>query len=70
MGKFDHIPEVMGPDNYFTWKCEVTYSLGTEDLWCHVTDKVDLDDILGTASFRPKAVNPSRAAREDGTMLA
>ncbi|KAG2038879.1 hypothetical protein BDR03DRAFT_981162 [Suillus americanus] len=59
MGKLDHIPELTGPDTYFAWKCEVTYVLGIEDQWCHIMDTVDLDDILGSASYKPVAVNPT-----------
>ncbi|KAG1729853.1 uncharacterized protein EDB91DRAFT_1252891 [Suillus paluster] len=59
MGKLDHIPELMGLDTYFAWKHEVAYSLGTEDLWCHVMDKVDPDDILGNALYKPTPVIPS-----------
>ena len=58
MGKLDHIPELTGPDTYFVWKCEVTYALGIEDQWCHVTDTVDPDDILGNASFKPIPADP------------
>ncbi|KIK36396.1 hypothetical protein CY34DRAFT_94470 [Suillus luteus UH-Slu-Lm8-n1] len=53
MGKLDHIPELTGPETYFAWKREVTYALGVEDLWCHVADTVDPDDVLGSASFKP-----------------
>jgi hypothetical protein len=58
MGKFDHIPELTGLDTYFPWKHEVTYSLGMEDLWCHVTNVVDPDDILGNASYKPAFLDP------------
>lgn len=71
MGKLDHIPELTGPDTYFAWKREVTYALGIEDQWCHVTDTVDPDDVLGCASFKPIPADPclptaaeSKAIRE------
>ncbi|KAG1770861.1 hypothetical protein EV702DRAFT_1049172 [Suillus placidus] len=32
---------------------------GIKNLWCHVTDKTDPDDILGTASHKPTPVTPS-----------
>lgn len=53
MGKLDHIPELTGPETYFAWKREVTYALGTEDLWCHVSTSADPTDILGVASHIP-----------------
>ncbi|KAG1784231.1 hypothetical protein EV702DRAFT_1191234 [Suillus placidus] len=59
MGKLDHIPELTGPDTYFAWKREVTYALGIEDQWCHVMDTIDPDDVLGNASFKPIAADPS-----------
>jgi hypothetical protein len=48
----------MGLDTYFTWKHEVTYALGIEDQWCHVTDTVDPNDILGSTSFKLIPVDP------------
>lgn len=56
MGKYDHIPELTGPDTYFAWKRETKYLLGTEDLWCHVSETADPDDVLGTPSHIPIAV--------------
>ncbi|KAG2056703.1 hypothetical protein BDR06DRAFT_969738 [Suillus hirtellus] len=53
MGKLNHIPGLTGPETYFTWKQEVTYALGTEDLWCHVSTSVDPTDILGVVSHIP-----------------
>lgn len=58
MGKLDHILELTGPDTYFTWKHEVTYTLGIEDQWCHVTDTVDPKDVLGSASYKPVLTDP------------
>ena len=58
MGKYDHIPELTGPDNYFHWKREVTYTLGIEDLWCHVSTSTDSRDVLGVASHLPVAAVP------------
>lgn len=58
MGKLDHIPELTGPDTYFAWKHEVTYALGIEDQWCHITDTIDPDDVLGSASFKPTPADP------------
>ncbi|KAG1852549.1 hypothetical protein F4604DRAFT_1933704 [Suillus subluteus] len=58
MGKLDHIPELTGLDTYFAWKHKVTYALGIDDQWCHVTETVDPDDIFGSTSFKPIAVDP------------
>jgi hypothetical protein len=58
MGKLDHIPELTGLDSYFAWKHEVTYALGIEDIWCHVTDTIDPEDVLGSASFKPVPADP------------
>ncbi|KAG0709381.1 hypothetical protein DFH29DRAFT_870344 [Suillus ampliporus] len=56
--QLDHILELTGPDTYFAWKWEVTYALGIKDQWCHVTDTVDPNDVLGDASFKPVPANP------------
>ncbi|KAG2140870.1 hypothetical protein BD769DRAFT_1319832, partial [Suillus cothurnatus] len=47
MGKLDHIPELTGPDSYFPG-----------NIWCHVTDTIDPEDVLGSASFKPVPVDP------------
>src|SRR6267154_4770640 len=65
MGKFDHILELTGPETYFAWKREVTYALGTEDLWCHVSSSIDPTDILGVASFLPVAVDPANPSADE-----
>ncbi|KAG0701819.1 hypothetical protein DFH29DRAFT_875630 [Suillus ampliporus] len=59
MGKYDHILELTGPDAYFAWKRETKYLLGIKDLWCHVSENADADDILGTPSYIPTAVAPT-----------
>jgi hypothetical protein len=53
MGKYDHIPELTGTDNYIAWETQVQLALMNDDLWCHVTDKVDPQDILGSATYLP-----------------
>ncbi|KAG1741812.1 uncharacterized protein EDB91DRAFT_1052246 [Suillus paluster] len=58
MGKLDHIPELTGMDTYFAWKHEVIYALGIKDQWCHVTDTIDPDDVLGNTLFQPMLANP------------
>jgi hypothetical protein len=59
MGKYDHIPELTSADNYIPWEMQVQLVLTNDDLWCHITEMVDPNDILGTASTLPIAVTPA-----------
>ncbi|OJA09961.1 hypothetical protein AZE42_11576, partial [Rhizopogon vesiculosus] len=59
MGKYDHIPKLTGADDYISWETQVRLALTNQDLWCHVTDKVDPTDILGSASYLPVAAAPA-----------
>ncbi|KAG2151262.1 uncharacterized protein EDB93DRAFT_1044730, partial [Suillus bovinus] len=36
MGKFDHIPELLGSENYIGWSTKMQYALACKDLWCHI----------------------------------
>ena len=58
MGKFDHIPELLGSENYVGWSTKMQYALACEDLWCHINDKSDPEDLLGEPSLIPVAVDP------------
>ncbi|KAG2159091.1 uncharacterized protein EDB93DRAFT_1076042 [Suillus bovinus] len=69
MGKLDHILELTGLDTYFAWKREVTYALGIEDQWCHVTDTVDPDDVLGSASYKPVPADPLQPTAAETTAI-
>ncbi|KAG2132276.1 uncharacterized protein EDB93DRAFT_1255255 [Suillus bovinus] len=55
---------------YFAWKREVTYSLGIKDLWFHVTDAVDPDDVLRSASYKPMPVNPAMPIADETLALS
>lgn len=57
MGKYNHIPELLGSENYVGWSTKTQYALACKDLWCHVNKIVDRADILGTLSFMPVAAD-------------
>ncbi|KAG2071910.1 hypothetical protein BDR04DRAFT_1153914 [Suillus decipiens] len=59
MGKLDDILELTGPDTYFVRKHKATYTLGIKDQWCHVTDTIDLNNILGSTSFKLVVADPA-----------
>lgn len=69
MGKLDHIPELLGSENYVGWSTKTQYALACEDLWCHVNKTIDRADILGTPSFMPVAADANNiTAAELATM--
>lgn len=58
MEKYDHIPELLGSENYVGWSTKMQYALACEDLWCHVNNKSDPTDLLGQPSHIPVAADP------------
>jgi len=69
MGKYDHIPELLGMENYVGWSTKMQYALACEDLWCHINTTVNPADLLGTPSFIPAPVDPNNVtAAEMATM--
>jgi hypothetical protein len=58
MGKYDHIPELLGLENYVGWSTKMQYALVCKDLWCHVNSKSDPADLFGQPSFIPVPLNP------------
>lgn len=69
MGKFDHIPELVGSENYVGWSTKMQYALACEDLWCHINTTVDLTDLLGTPSFLPTAVDPANVTAAERILM-
>jgi hypothetical protein len=59
MGKYHHIPELLGMENYVGWSTKMQYALVCEDLWCHINTNVNPADLLGTPSFIPAPVDPN-----------
>ncbi|KIK44429.1 hypothetical protein CY34DRAFT_37599, partial [Suillus luteus UH-Slu-Lm8-n1] len=59
MGKYDHIPELTGADNYIPWETQAQLILTNDDLWCHITENANPGDILGTALFLPVTATPA-----------
>ncbi|KAG1770860.1 hypothetical protein EV702DRAFT_1248851 [Suillus placidus] len=52
MGKHDHIPELLGTENYIGWATKMQYALASEDYWCHVNTKAEL--VLPQSSSEPR----------------
>ncbi|KAG2737876.1 hypothetical protein P692DRAFT_20851762 [Suillus brevipes Sb2] len=55
MGKFDHIAELTGSDNYPSWRRAVELALAGEGLWNHCSNGIDPLDVAEFASQMPKA---------------
>jgi hypothetical protein len=47
----------------------VTYVLGIEDIWCHVTDIINPEDVLGSASFKPVLADPLLPTAAETTVI-
>jgi hypothetical protein len=58
MGKYDHIPKLLGSENYVGWSTKMQYALACKDLWCHVNNKPDPADLLGQPLHIPVATDP------------
>jgi len=69
MGKYDHIPELTGADNYIAWETHVCLALANEDLWCHISAATDPLDLLGLASYLPVPVVASAPTVAETTAM-
>ncbi|KAG2043704.1 hypothetical protein BDR03DRAFT_1004957 [Suillus americanus] len=59
MGKFDHIPELLGSDNFPSWRRAVELVLAGEGLWNHCSSSTDPLDVAEFASTIPVPVVPA-----------
>lgn len=55
MGKFDHIAELSGSDNFLSWRQVVELALAGEGLWNHCNSGLDPLDVAEFASQMPTA---------------
>lgn len=69
MGKFDHIPELLGSENYVGWSTKMQYALACEDLWCHINTNPDPTDILGIPSSMPVPTDPLNVTAAEWTLM-
>lgn len=69
MGKFDHIPELLGTENYVGWSTKMQYALACEDLWCHINTNPDPTDLLGVPSFIPDPADPNNITPAERTAM-
>ena len=53
MGKYDHINELTGAENYFQWRRQMMLALQGERLWPHCSDGTDQEDLANLASSIP-----------------
>jgi len=66
MGKFDHITELTGSDNYPSWRRAVELALAGEGLWNHCSNGTDVNDVAEYASDMP---TPATAGKPDAAEL-
>lgn len=59
MGKFNHIPELTGSDNFPSWRRAVELALAGEGLWNHCSSGTDPLDMAEYASKMPIPVAPA-----------
>jgi len=69
MGKYDHIPELLGSENYIRWSTKMQYTLTYEDLWCHINTVMDPADLLGTPSTLPVPADPANTMAAERTEM-
>ena len=55
MGKYDHICELTGTENYAQWHRQVTLALKGERLWNHCSSGTDLKDFAEVATTKPES---------------
>jgi hypothetical protein len=59
MGKYNHIPELLGTENFVGRSTKMQYALACEDLWCHINTNPDPTDLLRAPSFKPVPADPN-----------
>ena len=53
MGKFDHICELMGLENYSQWWKQMTLTLRGKELLSHYSSSTNLSNLANLASTKP-----------------
>lgn len=59
MGKYDHITELTGSDDFLSWRRAVTLALQGEGLWNHCSNGIDPNDFANYACNMPVAMAPA-----------
>ena len=59
MGKYNHICELTGTENYAQWRRQVTLALKGEHLWNHCSSGTDLKDFAEVATTKPEPKDPA-----------
>lgn len=59
MGKYNHITELTGSDNFLSWHCAITLALQGEVLWNHCSNGIDPNDFANYACDMPVPVVPA-----------
>ena len=65
MGKYDHINELTGAENYFQWRRQMMLALQGEHLWPHCSDGTDEKDLANLASSIPTPTDPSAITKSE-----
>jgi hypothetical protein len=59
MGKYDHICELVGAENYFDGRKQMMLSLRGDCLWPHCSSSTDSSDYMYFASGIPTPADPA-----------
>lgn len=59
MGKYDHITELTGSDDFLSWRCAVMLALQGEGLWNHCSNGIDPNDFANYACDMPVPAVPA-----------
>ncbi|KIK81184.1 hypothetical protein PAXRUDRAFT_15379 [Paxillus rubicundulus Ve08.2h10] len=65
MGKYDHVSELTGAENYPQWRRQITLALQGEGLWQHCSNGTDISDFEEYASIKPTFANPSQPTTDE-----
>lgn len=69
MGKFDHIAELTGSDNYLSWRRVVELALAGEGLWNHCSNGTNPNDIADFASQMPTPATAGQPSAAELTLM-
>ena len=58
MGKFDHICELTGAENYPQWRQQMSLALKGERLWNQCSNGTDTKDLVELTSSQPVPADP------------
>ncbi|KIJ13147.1 hypothetical protein PAXINDRAFT_81723, partial [Paxillus involutus ATCC 200175] len=65
MGKYDHVSELTGAENYPQWRRQITLALQGKGLWQHCSNGTDISNFKEYASIKPTFADPSQPTTDE-----